>query len=214
MTDAEIQEYHDLLIWLWDETNHTPLYQFQTIQDYQDHIRTATLKEARVGYLYHQSRREGNPMSVYPPGHASAPVAEIINILDDWAQSIDDGTVNNRHPDLNYTRASGKEDWTEEELDVFVRNLDWEHDQEVTRAPGTGIGAKRGPGFVRLNYEQRLAMAQELDAALAHYPLVDFPSSTNHEAHTTSGYFRGGDYVSPEHYPGYEPDRSYMDQDN
>ena len=153
-------------------------------------------------------------MAAYPSGHNNAAVAELILILDDWAHAMDDNSILDRKPDVGYTRATGKEDWTEDELDIFVRNLDAEFDQEVTRLPGTAVGAVRGPGFVRLPYEQRLALAQVLDQCFASYQGVDFPSSTDFEYIIDSGYFKSGDYVSPTYYEIYEPDRSYMDRED
>ena len=164
--------------------------------------------------MYQQSvfgYSSGESIVNYPSGHSNKAVSDIIFILDDWAHALEDGTVGNRRSDVNYTRASGKPDWTEEELDVFVRNLDWEFDQEVLRAPGLGVKAVRGPGFVRLAHEQRLALAQELDAYLASVEEAELPPDTRYEHMIESGYFKDGKYVSPTHVEGYEPDRSYLD---
>ena len=145
---------------------------------------------------------------IYPPGHDNVAVKTIIDCLDDWARAIDDGSVTNRQPSVTYVRHSGEDDWSEEDLDIFVRNLDYEFDQEVTRAPGTGVGAVRGPGFVRLAYEQRIALAQELDSILAAIGEEEYPSSTKISS-ASSDYWKKGDYVSPEHVDGYPPDKSY-----
>jgi hypothetical protein len=53
--------------------------------------------------------------------------------------------------------------WTEEELDKLVQDIDAEIDIEVTRTPGTSVGADAGPGFYRLQLPQRLALAQQLE---------------------------------------------------
>ena len=106
---------------------------------------------------------------MYPPGHANPGVAAVISLLDDWLFAIEDGTVYLRQPDHNYVRCSGKPLWTEEELDKLIRDIDAEIDIEVTRAPGTAVGAKAGPGFHRLAVPQRLALVQALDMTLDKY---------------------------------------------
>ena len=87
-------------------------------------------------------------------------------MLDEWLNAIETGTAHLRLPDPNYVRPNGKPAWTEEELDTLIRNIDAEIDQEVTRAPGTAVGAKAGPGFYRLALPQRLALAQHLETML------------------------------------------------
>lgn len=105
-------------------------------------------------------------MPMYPSGHENPGVAAMIFLLDDWLQAIENGTAHLRMPDLNYARPSGRPVWTEEELDTLIRDIDAEIDQEVTRAPGTSVGAKAGPGFYRLALPQRLALAQHLETTL------------------------------------------------
>jgi len=102
-------------------------------------------------------------LRTYPTGHDNAGVAAVIFLLDDWLQAMENGTAHHRLPDPNYVRSNGKPTWTEDELDTLIRDLDAEIDQEVTRLPGTSVGAKAGPGFSRLALPQRLALAQQLD---------------------------------------------------
>ena len=105
-------------------------------------------------------------MATYPPGHENPGVAAIILLLDGWLQAMDSGTAHLRLPDPSYVRPDGKPMWTVDQLDTLIRDLDAEIDQEVTRLPGTSVGAQAGPGFSRLALPQRLALAQHLDAAL------------------------------------------------
>lgn len=105
-------------------------------------------------------------MPMYPSGHENPGVAAVIFLLDDWLQAIENGTAHLRMPDPNYVRPGGKPVWTEEELDALIRDIDAEVDQEVQRAPGTSVGARAGPGFVRLAVSQRLALAQQLEMLL------------------------------------------------
>ena len=87
-------------------------------------------------------------------------VAAVILLLDGWLQAMESGTAHLRLPDPSYIRADGKPLWTVEQLDTLIRDLDAEIDQEVTRLPGTSVGAQAGPGFWRLALPQRLALAQ------------------------------------------------------
>ena len=102
-------------------------------------------------------------MSAYPSGHKDPHIAAIIFLLDDWLNAMESGTVELRLPDPSYTRPDGKAIWTEEELDKLVQDIDAEIEIEVTRTPGTSVGADAGPGFCRLEVPQRLALAQQLE---------------------------------------------------
>ena len=93
----------------------------------------------------------------------------MVFLLDDWLNAIDTGMAHLRLPDPNYVRPRGKAPWTTQELDTLIRNIDAEIDQEVTRAPGTSVGAKAGPCFHRLDLPQRLALAQHLEQMLEQY---------------------------------------------
>ena len=105
-------------------------------------------------------------MPMYPSGHENPGVAAVIFLLDDWLQAMENGTVHLRMPDPNFVRSGGQPMWTEDELDTLIRDIDAEIDQEVTRAPGTSVGAKAGPSFHRLPLPQRLALAQQLEAMI------------------------------------------------
>lgn len=105
-------------------------------------------------------------MPMYPSGHENPGVAAVIFLLDDWLQAMENRTAHLRMPDSHYVRPDGKPAWTEEELDTLIRDIDAEIDQEVQRAPGTSVGAKAGPGFVRLAVPQRLALAQHVELIL------------------------------------------------
>lgn len=102
----------------------------------------------------------------YPSGHENAGVAAVILLLEEWVYALDNGTVNFWMPDPAYVRPHGQELWTEDQLDTLIRNIDAEIDQEVTRQPGTSVGAKAGPGFHRLALVQRLALAQALELTI------------------------------------------------
>ncbi len=114
-------------------------------------------------------------MPMYPSGHSNPGVAAIIFLLDDWLNAMESGTAELRLPDPEYRRAGGRPLWTEEELDTIIRDIDAEIDQEVSRAPGTSVGAKAGPGFSRLALPQRLALVQQLETLLEGYQ--DGPSA-------------------------------------
>ena len=105
-------------------------------------------------------------MPTYPPGHENPGVAAVILLLDDWLQAMENGTAHLRLPDPDYVRPNDKPVWTVEQLDTLIRDLDAEIDQEVTRLPGTSVGAQAGPGFSRLALLQRLALAQHLEATM------------------------------------------------
>ena len=105
-------------------------------------------------------------MPTYPSGHENPGVAAIIFLLDDWLQAMENGTAHLRLPDPTYVRPNGKPAWTQDDLDTLIRDLDAEIDQEVTRLPGTSVGAQAGPGFSRLALPQRLALAQHLETVL------------------------------------------------
>lgn len=109
------------------------------------------------------------PGKMYPSGHANEAVHAVMEVVEAWFLAIEDGTAQYHLPDLEYRRSGGRDQWTEKELDVLVRDLDKEVEQEVGRAPGTSTGSTAGPGFVRLNTAQRLALAQELDRVVAKY---------------------------------------------
>lgn len=137
--------------------------------------------------------------SMYASGHPDKNVETIIFILDGWVKAMDDGSVAQRYPSSSYKRKSGKPEWTEGELDLIMRSLDYEIDQEVARAPGTSTGSKMGPGFVRMDYNQRLAMVQELDEAIARLEFTGEPVTTG---------VVSPEYVTPVFYDNL-PDTSY-----
>lgn len=105
-------------------------------------------------------------MPTYPSGHENPGVAAVIFLLHDWLQAMENGSADLRLPDPNYVRPSAKAMWTEQGLDTLIRDIDAEIDQEVTRLPGTSVGAKAGPGFHRLAFPQRFALAQQLETLL------------------------------------------------
>lgn len=109
---------------------------------------------------------------MYPSGHTNPGVHALTMLLEDWFQAMDDGRALLRQPDPGYQRSRGRPQWTEEELDRLVRDIDAEIDQEVNRAPGTSTGSKLGAGFTRLPLPQRLALAQQLDALLQEHEAV------------------------------------------
>jgi len=104
-----------------------------------------------------------DPGYTYARGHDNDGVDAVVRLLEVWFLAIEDGTVTFRQPALSYPKT-----WTEEQLDALVRDIDAEIDQEVTRLPGTQakVQAQAGPGFQRLASPQRLALAQELHAAI------------------------------------------------
>jgi hypothetical protein len=110
----------------------------------------------------------------YPPGHPNPGVAAVTAVLEEWCLALEDGSHVYRMPAPDYQRPGGKDLWTEDELDLLMRALDAEIDQEVTRAPGTSVGAKAGPAFHRLAVPQRLALAQQLaDTVAEHVAVLD-----------------------------------------
>ena len=136
-------------------------------------------------------------MSMYPQGHTNPGIEAVIYCLEKWFLAMEEGVVGEWMPDPTYKRISGKDGWTEDELDYLMRCLDWEFDQEVNRAPGTSTGSKLPPGFVRLGVAQRLALAQELD-----FLLDKWSGSIAEEMHTVGeanwdSYLPKRDYESP-----------------
>lgn len=107
----------------------------------------------------------------YPSGHENPGVAAVIFYLEEWLVAMENGVAHLRQPDPAYPRQ-----YTEEELDTLVRDIDAEIDQEVVRAPGNAVGAKAGPKYVRLALPQRLAMAQGLHALCSQYGLQEAAS--------------------------------------
>ena len=87
-------------------------------------------------------------------------------VLRAWADAIEGGYAEMRYPD------SKGRTWTEEQLEAFLAELDtyvgaqmgWANNQDTRRKGGPAFDA--GPGYLRLAYPQRLALAQELQAAL------------------------------------------------
>lgn len=111
-------------------------------------------------------------MGAYPSGHKDPRVAALIFILEKWLVGLEDGTVANWFPDMDYIRPDNKPLWTEEQLGTLVTDLDHEHDIEVERTPGTSTGSNAGPGFLRLTVPQRLALAQELETEIEKWRLL------------------------------------------
>jgi len=107
----------------------------------------------------------------YPSGHNNPGVEAVMFCLERWLLALEDGSHVHRLPDFSYQRSRGRAQWTEEELDRLVRDIDAEIDQEVPRLPGTQakVRAKAGSGFHRLAVPQRLALAQELDRLIAEH---------------------------------------------
>lgn len=115
-------------------------------------------------FMVPAERSQRIPM--YPSGHKNPGVAAIIFLLDDWLNALEEGVAGFHLPDPNHQRPDGRPPWTEEELDDLIRDLDYEVDREVSRAPGTSVGARAGPAFCRLAVPQRLALAQQLEQLL------------------------------------------------
>ena len=164
------------------------------------------IAEVMEGVMKIEEERRSRPLlevvfvsSMYASGHPDKNVETIIFILDGWVKAMDDGSVAQRYPSSSYKRKSGKPEWTEGELDLIMRSLDYEIDQEVARAPGTSTGSKMGPGFVRLDYNRRLAMVQELDEAIARLEFTGEPVTTG---------VVSPEYVTPVFYDNL-PDTSY-----
>lgn len=108
---------------------------------------------------------------MYPSGHDNQGVAAVILCLEEWLLALEDGTAIHRLPELEYPKT-----WTEEQLAELMRSIDKEIDQEVARTPGTTVGAKAGPEFVRLEPLQRLALAQQLHQLCEQYKDVLGPT--------------------------------------
>lgn len=106
------------------------------------------------------------PGRTYPSGHADPQVHAIMALLEDWFTAMEDGTAHYRQPDFEYRRSEGKPQWSEDDVDRLVKAIDAEIDQEVLRLPGTTTHSTAGPGFHRLEFPQRLALAQQLDGLL------------------------------------------------
>lgn len=113
------------------------------------------------------------PGYMYPTGHDDPLVEAVINLLEDWFQAMESGTITLRLPASpeTYHRPSDKPWWTEEALDLLITDIDAEIDMEVNRAPGTQplVKAQAGSGFSRLLPPQRLALAQQLEQVLLAY---------------------------------------------
>ena len=96
----------------------------------------------------------------------SPEVLAVHAVLRDWLVAIEDGKAEYRQPD-----PKGRT-WTEAQLEAFLREMDeyialpaqlnWAN---TNRKPGTPA-FDAGPDYRRLEYAQRLAMAQELAAAM------------------------------------------------
>ena len=93
-----------------------------------------------------------------PRGHANDGVDAIFRCLQDWFEAMQRGEAHLRVPALDYPKS-----WTPEELDRIVVDLDAEHAKELTHPTVVGNSkATQPPGFVRLEYPQRLALVQQL----------------------------------------------------
>lgn len=94
----------------------------------------------------------------YTPLHLA-----IHEVLADWFRALEDGSYINRVPD-----PQGWMDWSENTLDELVRvDIDdyvWQ--QRTYVKDERGITADAGPGFERLPWPQRVALAQQLDAVI------------------------------------------------
>ena len=101
----------------------------------------------------------------YPSGHSDPKIAAVMDVLQRWFVALEDGTAQLWVPD-DRPRRNGKPLWTEEELDALIAGIDRLIDREIHRTPGTVVHADAGADFWRLAPAQRLALAQELDAAL------------------------------------------------
>jgi hypothetical protein len=106
----------------------------------------------------------------YPDGHDNPKVAAIIATLQRWFDGMKDGRAFLWQADPHYRRSRGGE-WTEEMLAGLIRGIDEEFQQELDNGwPQRELGVTEAPGFSRLGSQQRLALAQELDAVLTQYP--------------------------------------------
>ena len=93
------------------------------------------------------------------------------HVLAVWFDRLADGTASNYLPDFAYPRL-----WTAEDLDSYIEWLDTYVWKQANWVKGNrGIAADAGPGYARLEPAQRLAMMQELHAALLPYPAPPLP---------------------------------------
>jgi hypothetical protein len=94
-------------------------------------------------------------------------------VLADWFDALEDGSVLHRNPDNSYRRPEGAQPWTSEDLERLVAAIDdyVGHAQQVNWANSNmvhdgEVPFDAGPGYARLTESQRLAFAQDLDQAI------------------------------------------------
>jgi hypothetical protein len=114
-------------------------------------------------------------MGIYPSGHSDPIVRDVIAILEDWCVAMEEGTHIYRFPDDDY-----KKKWTEEKLDKIIDAIDEEMDKEIKTTPGVSVSADAGPDFKRLDYDQKLALVQDLDRELDKDRIL-LPSSKDYD---------------------------------
>lgn len=102
----------------------------------------------------------------------------IHEVLRDWFDALQDGTAHYRMPDPSYKRPEGCEPWTNGRIATMLLDID-----EYVAAPAQrnyakanyGIVADAGPGYMRLEHAQRIALAQDLERAILAHPEPDRP---------------------------------------
>jgi len=97
------------------------------------------------------------------------PVAQVIDVMEDWFQAIEAGTANKRLPDISGTR------YTKEEVDDFIDRIDKFFESELSHHADyharigirtSGVPMNVPPEFNRLRGAAREAFMQALRAKL------------------------------------------------
>ncbi len=80
----------------------------------------------------------------------------IIDVMDEWFWAIEDGSANQRTPDLDGRRFS------EQECDELIHLIDDYSDAQLALGWGKNKGIDVGPGFERLEGSAREAFTQDV----------------------------------------------------
>ena len=111
---------------------------------------------------YHKTMCD-NPLGVITNTDIEeAEVAPTFAILQKWFGHMEDGTASLHLPDPAFKPPWGRVELTEKLVNLLISEIDREMDIDALGSRGHYFGIDATPEFHRLEYPQRLALAQEL----------------------------------------------------
>ena len=108
----------------------------------------------------------------YPHGHTKDDVRAVVWVLEDWFWAMEEGTAEDRQPDPYYIDPAGKV-WIDSLVEDLIKRVDDYFTLQVKSWANPAaynvnkVGADAGPDFGRLGMNQKYALMQDLQRAIA-----------------------------------------------